>query len=71
MKHRVKMDRRKVNDWHQEIKKVWDELSLDYIKSLIGALPVLVVKVIVAKGDRKMIKKKLRNFSLLTYISVN
>ncbi len=52
MKHRVeKMDRRKVKDWHQEIKKVWDELSLDYIKSLIDALPALIEKVIVVKGD--------------------
>ena len=34
--------------------KVWDELSLDYIKSLIDALPTLIEKVIVAEGDTVM-----------------
>jgi len=41
----------KGNEWHQEIKKVLDELSLDYIESLMNAIPALVEKVIAVGGD--------------------
>jgi hypothetical protein len=45
--------------WYQKIKKNWDELSLDYIKSLIDALPALVEKIIVMKGDTVKGHKKI------------
>jgi hypothetical protein len=45
--------------WYQKIKKIWDELSLDYIMSLIDALPALVEKVIVMKGNNVKGHKKL------------
>jgi hypothetical protein len=53
MKRRVeKSEKKTISEWKEEIQKIWEDISHDFLKSLMESMPRRLQMVIAAKGEK-------------------